>query len=219
MSALRSSAPRLAYGVVAACGFVGLGIQVAIVAAYPADETVMRAIRMLSFFTILTNGILTLASLGLALGGGALRRWAERPGSRAAATVYILVVAIIFHLLLRDTIRPGALHHWGNVFLHQIVPTLWVAAWLGFPRHGGIDAKAPLRWLIYPALFGAWTLLHGALGGWYPYPFMDVARFGLPIVLRNMGFIALFFLALGYLIRWIDGRLAHWRAAREESIA
>jgi len=209
---------RIGHGVVASSAFIGLAIQAAIVAGYPADEIAMRGVRMLSFFTILTNGLVAFASLGLALGSGALHRWAERPGTRAAVTVYILVVAIIFHLLLRNSVKPGVLHHWGNIFCHQVVPALWVAAWFGFPQHGGLDAKAPLRWMLYPAGYAGWTLGHGEMEGWYPYPFMNVATFGLAVVLRNTLLIGLFFLGLGYLIRWIDARLGRWRAAREEVV-
>ena len=209
-----SPASRTGHAVVAACAIIGLGIQCVIVSGYPAAEIPMRAIRMLSFFTILTNGLVAAASIGLAIGKGGLYRWAEQPRVRAAITVYILVVAIIFHLLLSHTIKPGVLHHWGNIFLHQVVPVLWVAAWLAFPTHGGIDNRAPIRWLGYPAFFGGWTLIHGAEGLWYPYPFMNVIHLGWVFVLRNMLAIGLFFVALGYLIRWIDKRLAAWWSAR-----
>jgi hypothetical protein len=205
---------RIGHAVVAACAITGLAIQFAIVLGYPADEIPMRAIRMLSFFTILTNGLVAAASIGLAIGSGKLHRWSAKPRVRAAITVYILVVAIIFHLLLSHTVKPGILHHWGNIFCHQVVPTLWVAAWLGFGRHGEIDNRAPIRWLGYPAFFGGWTLIHGAESTWYPYPFMNVLHLGWVFVLRNMLLIGLFFVALGYLIRWIDGRLALWRSAR-----
>jgi len=40
--------------------------------------------------------------------------------------------------------------------------------------------------MAFPALFGAWTLAHGALSGFYPYPFMDVTKRGYPAVLLTI---------------------------------
>jgi len=178
------------------------------------DDVPWRTIRFISFFTILSNMLVLTASLGIAMGSGRLHAWANKPGTRGAITVYILVVAIIFHLLLSHMVHPSPLGHWGNRLAHQFVPFLWVACWLGFAPHGGIDGRAPIRWLGYPGAFGGWTLIHGAESQWYPYPFLNVIHLGWIFTLRNMALIALFFVALGYLIRWIDGRLARWRPTR-----
>jgi hypothetical protein len=35
-------------------------------------------------------------------------------------------------------------------------------------------------------VYGAWSLLHGAFSGFYPYPFLDVAKHGYGAVLVNM---------------------------------
>lgn len=168
----------------------------------------LRTLRFLSFFTILTNALVALAAIGRAL--PARGRWhaaAVRPGMRTAIALHILVVALIFHLLLANMIRPGFAGWLGNMLVHQIVPAGWLLCWLVFGPHGGIDGRAPLRWLAYPLLFTAWTLIHGAIAGWYPYPFMDVGRLGYPAVLRTIALIGLLFLALGYALWWIDGRL------------
>lgn len=179
-------------------------------AAGPSVPTtaLLRPLRFLSFFTILTNGLVAWAAIGRALPPG--RRWhevASRPATRTAIALYILVVALIFHLLLSHMVRPGFLGWIGNLLVHQIVPAGWLLCWIGFAPHGGIDRRAPLRWLAYPLLYAAWVLVLGALGGWYPYPFMNVAQFGYPAVLRNLALIGLVFLALGHVLRWIDGRL------------
>ena len=34
------------------------------------------------------------------------------------------------------------------------------------------------RTMIWPALWVAWTLIHGAITDWYPYPFIDVIEQG-----------------------------------------
>ena len=161
-----------------------------------------------SFFTILGN----LLVMAMAAGFAVDRRWATMPAARAATTLYIVVVAVVFQLLLAAIVKPTGLGWWGNMLAHQLVPTLWTIGWLAFGRHGGIRATTPLLWLIYPAVYGAWTLLHGALTGWYPYPFLSIKTEGAHQVAINMAWMTLFFLILGYIFWWIDGRLAKLRA-------
>lgn len=210
-----SPASRIAHAAVALFAAAGVLLHYAVVLGH-SGEVAVRTLRFFSYFTILTNMLVAASALGIALGRG---RWAEmamRPAWRTAVTLDILVVALIYHLLLRNVTLPGAIGWTANVLVHQLSPAAWILSWVAFPPHGSgesgaIERTAPLRWLLYPLGFGAWTLVHGAIGGWYPYPFMDVARFGYPAVLRNMAMIALLFAALGYGLRWIDGRLGRRR--------
>ncbi|KKC26513.1 Pr6Pr family membrane protein [Sphingomonas sp. SRS2] len=190
------------------------GIVLSFAAGPPVPTPIgLRTLRFFSFFTISTNALVAWAAIGRALPPG--RHWralATRPSMRTAIALYILVVALIFHLLLSDMVRPGLSGWLGNMLVHQAAPAGWLLCWFAFGPHGGIDARAPLRWMAYPLLYGAWTLAHGALLGWYPYPFMNVASHGYPAVLRTMALMALLFLAIAYALRWVDGRLAR-RAA------
>ena len=56
-----------------------------------------------------------------------------------------------------------------------------------------------------------WTLLHGAVSGWYPYPFLDVSELGYPRTLLNIAGLVLAFLVLELALVGI-GRL-HARGA------
>jgi hypothetical protein len=193
---------------VALLALIGLAIEYH--ATLQGHPGAIRRATMLyfSFFTILGNLLVTVMAAGYVIG----RPWAQAPAARAATTLYIVVVAIIFQLLLAATVKPAGIDWWGNMLAHQLVPTLWVIGWLAFGRHGGICATTPLLWLIYPALYGAWTLIHGALTDWYPYPFLSIKTEGGQQVAINMALMALFFLILGYVVRWIDERLATMRA-------
>lgn len=202
----RSPISRIANAAVALFAATGVVLHYVVVLGH-SGEVALRTVRFFSYFTILTNIVVAVGACGIAFGSGRLAAMAGRPSWRAAVTLHILVVALIYHLLLRDIALPGAIGWTANMLVHQLVPTAWILCWLAFPAHGGIARMAPLRWLLFPLGFGAWTLVHGAIAGWYPYPFMDVARFGYPAVLRNMALIALVFGALGYGLRWIDGRL------------
>jgi len=202
------SPARIAHLAVAFAALAGIILSYAAGPSAPVAQP-GRMLRFLSFFTILTNALAMLAAVGRAL--PADHRWhrlAARPGLRTALALDLSVVALIFHLLLAHMVRPGLSGWAGNLLVHQAVPMGWLLCWLCFGPHGGIDARAPLRWLVYPLLFAGWTLIHGAIGGWYPYPFMDVARFGYPAVVRNVALIGLLFFLLGHALRRVDARLA-----------
>lgn len=205
---------RAAHAAVALFAATGLALHFVVVLGR-AGEVAVRTLRFFSYFTILTNLLILVSALAMVLAKGRLAAIVARPGWRTAVTSNIIVVALIYHVLLRDIVLPGAMGWWANMLVHQLVPVAWTLCWLAFPPHGGIDRIAPLRWLLYPLCYGAWTLLHGAVAGWYPYPFIDVAAFGYPTVLQNLAVVALLFAALGYALRWADTRLAHrkrdWR--------
>jgi len=202
-----SPGQRAAHAAVALAAATGLVLHYVVVLGHDG-EVAARSIRFLSYFTILTNMLVAASAFALALGRGRLAEMAERSSWRTATTLHILVVALIYHLLLRHITLPGAIGWTANMLVHQLVPAGWLVCWLAFPPHGGIHRMAPWRWLLYPLLFVAWTLIHGALGGWYPYPFMDVAALGYPAVIANILGIGLLFLVLGQGLRAVDGWLA-----------
>ncbi len=201
-------AARAWHALVAALALIGLILEYRFTGKVNHAPFLQRTVIYFSFFTILGNALVMVMAAGFALD----QSWAQRPSLRAAATLYILVVAAVFQLLLARLFHLSGPDWWGNMLVHQLVPALWLIGWLLFGQHGDIRASAPLLWLIYPAAYGAWTLLHGALTGWYPYPFLNVTTEGGARIAANMAAMALFFLILGFGIRWIDGRLAAMRA-------
>ena len=199
--------PRVWHAIVAALALVGLVIEYNVTIAGRPGQVAGRTLIYLSFFTILTNIAVMAASAGIAIGAG----WANRPALRTAISVQISVVAAIFQLMLAGLLHLSPLGWWGNMLVHQLVPALWLIGWIAVGPHGGIDRRAPLWWLIYPALYGVWTIAHGAATGWYPYPFLDIAKYGGARIALNMLLMGVFFAGLGYAFRWIDGRLARPR--------
>lgn len=196
---------------VAALALIGLAMQYGVMAAANPGALLDGTVLFFSFFTILTNVLVMVASIGAAFGEGRLHRWLASASASTAISVHITVVAVIFQLLLAKDVHLSAVGVWANLLLHQLVPALWLIGWLAWAPHGGISLWAPLRWLIYPLVYSVWIMIHGAITGWYPYPFMNVALFGIPRTSAKMTVIALFFLILGYVYRWIDGWLAERR--------
>lgn len=202
-----SGTGRFCHAIVAMLALAGIACHFAIIFAAPAPLP-GATLRFASYFTIESNALAALVAIGIVQGSGRWHRWATSPSVRAAIALYLLVVALIFHLLLRTMVPPGALGWWGNLFLHQLVPAGWALCWLVFRPDGGIDSAAPWRWLLYPLGYAGWILVLGVASGWYPYFFINAGLLGYPMALRNIALIGLVFLALGFALRWIDGRLS-----------
>jgi hypothetical protein len=62
-------------------------------------------------------------------------------------------------------------------------------------------------------LYTAWTLIHGALTGWYPYPFVDVIKLGYEQTLVNIVGLVVAFLSLDFVLVAIDRLIAQLRHA------
>ncbi len=156
-----------------------------------------RTLHFFSFFTILTNLLAAAALLApVAAPGTRLARFLDRPAVRTGIAGYIIVVGIVYYLLLSDL---GHVTGWTRVFeqvLHYVTPPLFVLDWLLFVPKGELTWRNGIYCLGYPAAYAVWTLLHGAVSGWYPYPFLDVSELGYPRTLLNIAGLVLAFLVL-----------------------
>ncbi|MFC6897239.1 Pr6Pr family membrane protein [Nonomuraea dietziae] len=92
----------------------------------------------------------------------------------------------------------------GNFLLHYVTPIMAVIDWLAFDRTAPRPrwAAAP-AWLAYPVVYMVFALVRGALlppHAWkrYPYPFLNVDRFGYGGVLLMAVALAVCFALLGY---------------------
>jgi hypothetical protein len=69
--------------------------------------------------------------------------------------------------------------------------------WLLYGPRPRVSARVVLWALTWPALYLAYTLIAGAISGWYPYPFLDAASNGYPRVLINAVLVVAVFAAVG----------------------
>ena len=91
--------------------------------------------------------------------------------------------------------------------LNTVMPILYIIDWLFFAEKRPIFYKYLPYWLIFPAVYGATSIVRGLLTNVYPYPFLNVADLGVENVLINMfGLVAVFavvgplFIAVAHLI-------------------
>ena len=85
--------------------------------------------------------------------------------------------------------------------------TVTLIDWLAFTPNGRLRWIDAGKWLAFPLIYGGWTLLHGALGGWYPYWFIDAGELGLGRTLMNFGGLLAFFGVIGLIVVAIDRTL------------
>ncbi|GLS17191.1 hypothetical protein GCM10007874_02060 [Labrys miyagiensis] len=156
-----------------------------------------------SYFTIQTNAIVAAVAAACAL-SGRHDSFLTRPQTLAAVTVYIVIVGVIHAVLLAGLRQLSGLAVVVDIGLHRVVPALFTLYWLAFVPKGRLAWRDPLSWLIFPALYVAYSLIYGALSGRYLYPFANVPVLGYPRALGNAGLILLAFYILGLAIVTLD---------------
>ncbi len=171
-------------------------------------DVLASSVKFFSFFTILTNVLAAMALLAPVIApSSALAKFLDQPRVRTAIAAYIIVVGVVYYLLLRDlSQREG----WPLIFerlLHYVTPPLFVLDWVLFVPKRGLDWRIGLSALAFPLVYLVWTLLHGSVSGWYPYPFLDAGELGYARTAANsIGLMAIFIAlvaALSAVGRWI----------------
>lgn len=133
-----------------------------------------------SYFTIQSSmmNIVVLVSGGL-LALRFRRDTVLYTGVRSAITVYAVLTAAVYNVLLRGIPAEGYVGvQWPNEVEHVWIPLYILIDWLFATGR----ARLGYRWLWlavgFPLAWCAFTLVRGAVTGWYPYPFIDPATGG-----------------------------------------
>lgn len=118
----------------------------------------------------------------------------------ASLVVYVWLAGVIYNLLLRHLMPAYAPLFVSNVILHDLVPLLMLAFWGLCIPHARLGFRDAASWLQFPLLYFVYVLLSGHVTGRYPYPFLDVTRFGYLNVCLNALQIAAATLGLSLLL-------------------
>ncbi|MBV7696054.1 Pr6Pr family membrane protein [Streptomyces sp. TRM70350] len=181
-------------------------------------------LRVLSHFTIQSSIL-----LALVLTVSARRaRTARRPLPSAvtgAALLYVVIAALVHHLLLANASSPFAmtttltgdaqptlLHSIADHVLHTAVPIAAVLDWLLLTSPGRLHLRQASTWLLYPLAYLIFSFARGEYleylrpdtPGRYLYPFLDVAQHGYKSVLGNALLLGLSIYALAVLLVALD---------------
>ena len=170
----------------------------------------VRWLRLVSYFTIESN-------LLVAASAWALWRRPNRGNRtlfrvvRLAGVVGITVTGLVYVVVLRPVVDLSGWWAVADALLHYAVPVLAVVGWAVYGPRRRVDRRVVLLVLAWPAAWFAWTLLHGAASGFYPYPFVDVDDLGYGHVLGNAALVLGLLLGVSATYLWVDGRLDAWR--------
>ncbi|HWB88971.1 MAG TPA: Pr6Pr family membrane protein [Acidimicrobiia bacterium] len=173
-----------------------------------SQEAGLTVVRFFSFFTVLSN----MAALVM------LAMLARRPDRaedhgfavfRGAVTVYMSVTGVVYAVILAPSIADVAVPEpWIDWTIHVIGPLAVAADWLVHPPRAELDNRVLAWWLVYPAVYLAYSLIRGPIVDWYPYPFLDPANGGVVGVALWSLVVLVVILGFGYAYRWWAGRSA-----------
>jgi hypothetical protein len=153
-------------------------------------------IRFVSYFTIQSNILAALVLTAFAIKVG-MDEWLVHPFVRSAVAVYIAMVGIIYHTLLRQLWEPKGAQWFADTALHTVMPVGYLVFWLTCVRKAGLRWYDPLLWLIYPLFYMGFVLVRGKMSGFYPYPFIDAKTLGYAGVAANTAGLLIVCAALG----------------------
>lgn len=177
-------------------------------------------INYFSYFTTLSNLFIAVGLTAVLVAPmSRVGRFFGGPRGATPLAFYITITGIVFWLLLRDTTHPEGLGVGLNAIHHYVVPLAYPLWWLFFVRKGELRLWNVIDWLIFPALYALYTLLHGEEAAWYPYGFVDVTKLGFDRVVHNMVMFAIEFAILACLYVLIDSVIGYVRSRRKPAQA
>ena len=174
-------------------------------AGAPAVGLGERLVRFVSYFTVQSNVLVVVSSAMLA-GNPVREGWWFRL-LRIAGLVGITVTFVVYLIALRPILDLHGMSAATDFGLHLATPVLAVVGWLVWGPRPRFTARVLLWFLIWPAAYFAYSLIRGAVTGWYPYPFVDVTVLGYPVALRNLAVVTILLLVVGALYLVLDRRL------------
>ena len=171
--------------------------------------TLGAVVTYLSFFTILTN-LLVAAGLTcfVLIPRSKPGRFFSRTSVLSGMALFIAMVGAVYSLVLRYTWNPEGLQKIVDIALHDVVPVAYLVFWVLFAPKVRLPYSTIGLWLLYPLLYLCYSLLRGALTGWYPYPFLAANVIGYNRVLQNVAILVVAFSGLGYLMAAITRMLS-----------
>lgn len=134
-------------------------------------------VNFFSFFTILSNALAALTLLAAAW--FAFRSTVDSDGFtlvRVSVTTYMTTTLVVYNTLLRDiSLDQATTLPWSNEILHVWGPLYVLLDWVFAPGRRLVRWRRLWTVAVFPLAWAAYTMLRGAIVGWYPYPFLDPA--------------------------------------------
>lgn len=193
---------RFIAGVLALLSWLSLLLQWTLMYGRTSYSLPQTLARFFGYFTILSNTLVAISfSLWFAFPVSGLYEPATATIFTAIG-VYIIIVAIIYHAVLRKMADLQGLDQLANQMLHTFLPLLYIICWQWLLPVGLLDFSLIPYFLIFPVLYLIYVLFLGHRTDHYPYPFINVLESGYPKVMRNAVLVALTFILFSCLLLW-----------------
>ena len=176
------------------------------------NGAVMVTFQVLSYFTVLSN--ILVMTIGFMLFRNPNRTGRLFRIVHFDALIMITVTGLVFALVLAPLTHPVGLNILANAGLHYIAPPMFVLGWALFGPRPTFSLKLLGQSLIIPSVWVVYTLIHGAIISWYPYPFLNVTTLGYGTVAINLVVITFAALAIGAFYLGIGSLVARVKARR-----
>lgn len=162
-------------------------------------------VNFFSFFTILCNILAT--GLFVYLSFRHDKKFSSKVDFFFGAVVtYMTLVGLVYWILLRNVPSLTAFP-WINIMLHAVMPIVVILGWFMYRHHYSLLFKHALAWLIFPLGYLVYTLIHGALTHWYPYPFLDPSQVGYQGILLYAILFSVVTYVVGLGVVWLGNKL------------
>ena len=161
----------LFFGALVAWSGLALQFSVSLNLLTPQRMNVWQTLsRMLAYFTILTNLVVAAYySIRLVSPDSATGRWLAQPSVGSGIAMYVTLVCVIVHLILRhlQVLTGNALL--ADTILHYVTPILFVIFWIGWVPKRSLQWRHALWRALYPLAFFVAGLALIALGRAWPF--------------------------------------------------
>jgi hypothetical protein len=200
-------ATRIAAALLAALAWTALALQLYLavnVGALAGTPPSTVLVNFFSFFTILSNLQVALATTAIALSSSSNTVPPTNPllspAFQTATAVSIVTVGLGYSLLLRHIWDPQGLQKLVDILLHDVVPVLYPIFWFfTCAHHQPLSPRIALRFTLWPIAYTAYSLVRGAATHYYPYPFLNAQTLGYPKVIAITAVLFATYLALSLL--------------------
>ena len=115
---------------------------------------------------------------------------------RMLVTCYQLVSGVVYSIIVAQGVALGVSIQvpLTSQILHYWMPAFALVDWLTGPGHARVPWRVLSLVLAFPLAWGAFTMVRGAVIGWYPYFFLDPYQVSGPVELATYCSIVLVFI-------------------------
>ena len=166
------------------------------------DTVLTASVDIVNYFTTWSVVLVAVTTAMLARGSSAT--WRRLPWLRNTSLVMITVTGVVQAILLAPEEHLLGWAKVADVLEHQVTPVLTLVLWLVLGPRGWLSLRAIVSSLLIPLIWIAYTMIHGAITGVYPYDFIDPNINGYGDVAATLVEILIFGIAVGFVLWGID---------------